>query len=285
MDAFDDREAGRSEKMTDGNRSSHPVERHRDGYWTLRDYADVAAALTDPRLSNRPAPFALLHARNRARYTAADVAASLIAFRDGPDHAVPRRQLMVALNAVLEGCEVGLENVARDVLYKAVEGGTFDLVEDFCAPYAELACAVLIGFPKEDAPRIAKWSSDFFRLFHVSQDRETFLQVDERVAEFRAYVDKQIDAAGAPRGNDFLSQLQQAKTDSLTKRELADNVMLIASDAIENVRAGLAVSALALIERPGLLPRALGDGASMRAIIEEAMRLDSPGQFQGRIAT
>ena len=72
--------------LYDQLRRDAPYSWNPKGFWFLSRYDDVKACLSDPRFSNRPAPFALVNARNRDRFVAADVANNLMAFMDAPDH-------------------------------------------------------------------------------------------------------------------------------------------------------------------------------------------------------
>lgn len=100
------------EKMR-GKQPVHPVAA---GIWLLTRYEDAAAALLDKRLSNRPAPYALVHARNRDVFVAADVAQHLIAFRDAPDATQPRRVLATELQAFCRGRKSSLDDLAADLV-------------------------------------------------------------------------------------------------------------------------------------------------------------------------
>lgn len=263
----------------DALRQTAPVTYDPKGFWFLSCYEHVATALRDPRLSNRPAPFALLHARHRARFIASDVAAHLVAFQDAPDHADLRRPLALAFGKRLRLIEADLPAIAAKVVADLPSGTSFDAVAHWAAPTALRTTARMIGLPDADLPQIARWSSDFFYMFHAIPDADTMARLNTSVADFRAYVRALLDAPGhtgliADLGADL------AKDQHVP---MVDNIMLLIADGIENVRAGLA-STLDILLRHRVDPAALiADPATLDRAIEEALRLESPGQYQGRI--
>jgi cytochrome P450 len=260
-------------------RAEDPVHFNPKGFWFLSRYDDVAAALRDPRFSNRPAPFALLHARHRARFIASDVAANLVAFHDAPEHTEIRRPLASAFGKRLRRIEADVATIAAEAAGQVPAGQGIDAVSRFAAPCALRTTARMIGLPEADLPRIAGWSSDFFFMFHAIPDAETMARLNESVAAFRAYVTRLI---AHPPAEGLIADLADA-TEEADHTALADNIMLLIADGIENVRAGLASALDIILRHPACLDRVRQNPDALDRAIEEALRLESPGQYQGRI--
>jgi pimeloyl-[acyl-carrier protein] synthase len=266
-------------------REIEPVHRTATGIWVLTRYDDVAAGLMDARLSNRPAPFAVVSPRNKDRHLAAAVANRLIAFLDPPEHTPPRKSIAKTFVAHLKGKEPMIRRAAEELL-AGIGPGDFDFVRDFATPYAVRCICGVMGFPEQDAPRLKHWSGVFFYLFHSIPDAATLEAVNRALEEFRAYVGDHLARRRIAPGDDLVSRLleQSGTAGPLEEDELIDNIMLLTADGIENVHTGLA-SAVAImlgnrdqlelaVERPELFP----------AAVDECLRYESPGQYQGRIA-
>ena len=212
-------------------RVADPVHFNAKGFWFLSRYEDVAAALRDRRFSNRPAPFALLHARHRGRFIASDVAANLMAFHDAPQHGELRQPLASAFRKRLSAIEADVEDTAAGVARQLPKGTDIDAVSRFAAPCALRTTARMMGLPDEDHPMIARWSSDFFFMFHAIPDAATMARLNDSVSAFRSYVADQIECPGSA---GLIADLAE-KTPVSQRGILADNIMLLIADGIENV--------------------------------------------------
>lgn len=265
--------------LYDRLRTADPVHFNPKGFWFLTRYEDIAAALRDPRFSNRPAPFALLHARNRRRFVASDVAANLVAFQDAKEHTDMRRPLASAFGKRLRGIEQEISQIADEVVDALPRGQEIDAVSTFAEPCALRTTARVIGLPEEDLPQIARWSSDFFFMFHAIPDAETMARLNASATAFRAYVMELISSPGA---GGLIADLSSGASHD-ERITLADNIMLLIADGIENVRAGLASALDVILRHPECLELLRREAAALGRAIDEALRLESPGQYQGRI--
>lgn len=263
----------------DSLRTHDPVHYNPKGFWFLSGYDDVALALRDKRLSNRPAPFALLHARHRSRFVASDVAAHLMAFHDTPSHAELRRPLAGAFGKSLRAVEVELADITAEIVDDLPRNAPFDAVAQFAAPCALRTTARMIGLPEQDLPQIAQWSSDFFYMFHAIPDADTLAQMNASVFAFRAYITQLVSAPPQP---GLIADLSKA-TPAEEWPSLVDNLMLLVSDGVENVRAGIATVLDILLQHPDVVAQIVQEPQTLEAAIDEALRLESPGQYQGRI--
>ena len=254
------------------------------GVYLVTQYLDASKALLDKRLSNRPAPFALVNERNRETFVAADVARHLIAFQDAPEVIMPRRVLATELQAFCHTINTLLDDLADEIVSSIPSGGRLDFVEVVAIPFAVRAMCQIFGFPERDASQIKAWSEPFFSLFHAIPDRATLLGMNATLEEFRSYVTCAIeDRRAAPR-DDLLTMLAGADADTLDGEALVDNTMLLVADAIENVWAGIANALVLLIENYQVTDEYLNAGGNWFDIVDECLRLESPSQYQGRIA-
>lgn len=269
----------------DSLRADGPLHPVAPGVWLITQYDAAAKALLDKRLTNRPAPFALVHERNRDTFVAADVARHLIAFQDPPEATPPRRLLTAEVHAVSRILENDLDDLAADVVLALQPDTTFDFVDTVATPFAVRAMCRIFGFPPSDADRIKAWSSSFFRMFHSIPDRETLLGMNVDMGAFRVYIRSAVASRQGAADDDLLSLLMRADFGVLGEVALVDNVMLLVADAIENVWAGIASALMILIEHHSEAESYLAAGGSWNSLIDECLRLESPSQYQSRIAT
>jgi pimeloyl-[acyl-carrier protein] synthase len=266
-------------------RDHDPVHQTASGFWVLSRYEDVAAGLKDPRLSNRPAAFALVNRRNSDRYMAAKVANGLIAFLDPPEHRGPRRLIATTCNAFFRGKEGFAGDVADELLGRLRHKPEIEFVQDFSIPFATTCISRMMGFPDADAGLLKHWSGLFFYLFHAIPNDEILAEVNLALSEFRDYVQEQVEMRKRTPGDDLLSQLLNAGggEEALSEQEVIDNVMLLTADGIENVQAGLSAAVYTLLGNPDQLQRMIEDRTLIGAAVDECLRYESPGQYQGRV--
>jgi cytochrome P450 len=102
---------------------------------------------------------------------------------------------------------------------------------------------------------------------------------------FRVFISNAIASRQKTAGDDLVSMLIRAAPGSLDEDALVDNVMLLVADMIENVWAGIASALMILIEHRSEAESFLAAGGSWNSLIDECLRLESPGQYQSRIST
>jgi pimeloyl-[acyl-carrier protein] synthase len=268
-------------------RERDPIHQSDFGFWVFTRHADVAAALNDRRFSNKPAPFATVNVKNSTRYVCASVANNLIAFMDPPDHTEPRRLIASAFVRYLKGKEASIANVAERLYASWPSGGEIDYFRDFSVPFATECTSLIMGFPPQDSLLLERWSSLLFYLFHSIPSAEVLDQVNRGLQEFREYVRDQIQIKRRSPKDDLLTLLCQSAQQKkvLNDQQMIDNCMLLTADGIQNVQAGLATALATLLQHPDQLAKLLQNPDLMPAAVEECLRYESPGQYQGRITT
>lgn len=190
--------------LYDDLRETEPVHQVSDGVYFLSRYEDCAAALLDRRLSNRPAPFARLNARNSPDFVGADIAGNLIAFRDAPELTKARKAIASEFMAFIRGQPPVLAALARDKVESLDQHSRFDFVSDIALPFAVESTCRLLGFPSTDAERLKECSSDLFFMFHAIPDRQALIRLNDRLAGFRAHTDAVLRAHLADPEDDLI---------------------------------------------------------------------------------
>ncbi len=264
-------------------RERDPVHWNPKGFWFLSRYKDVRSCLNDSRLSNRPAPFALVHARNRNRFAAADIANNLIAFLDAPEHSERRNWIAKAFVRSQKEKAAKIAALAEHLATELEDRSQTDFITSFAVPFSCRVICLVIGIPETDAARLASWSDNFFKLFHAIPDAEEFAALNEKLTEFRKYILDLIEAKSKCPGDDLISMLVSSNGWSADRHEIADNVMLLAADGVGNVQSGLSNCAHVLMRHDPVCNFASKSSSVQTRVIDECLRLESPGQYQGRI--
>lgn len=265
-------------------RQHEPLHRSPTGYWVLSRYEDIVAAMKDPRLSNQPSRFAVTHARNREKYTAADVANNIIPFLDPPQHDAPRKALTRAFQQQLKQVEVDLPQQLEALRAPLKTGKTWEFLHDFATPLSIRFMSRFLGLPASDEKQLVDWSHWFFYLFAVIPSEEVLQSVNQALSEFRQYLQQQLSMNRDNPRPGLISRLLDDPAGGLKEEEIVDSLMLIFADGVENVDSALANTVLALLQNPDALQQLQANPALIPAAIDESLRYNSPAQFIAKVA-
>lgn len=269
-------------------RKHAPLFRSDFGPWVLTRYEDVLAALSDARLGNAPAPYAVVNQKNRERYLCADVANNLIAFMDPPEHEAARRLLTRAFHQYMRQGLPDLRKIADEIARGLPEQGRYDILQLFATPFSIEVILRIFGLPFADAGRLKSWTDRFFYLFTQIPSTQIRDALDQALAEFHGYMRAALDERRISPRDDFLSSLVQATEAAdgpgISESGLVDNCMLIFADGIENVDSGIANSLLCLLRDPRRWSALCAGRADVGVAVDECLRFESPAQFIGRVA-
>jgi len=268
-------------------REQDPVHRSPMGIWVITRYSDVLAALRDPRLSNEPSPYAVVHRRNSHRYLAAQVANNIIPFMDPPRHGIPRKLIGQAFHARLDATPPDIEGIAGRLLDRFRARGEVDIIGEFGTPLSVAVISDLLGIPERDQGRLKQWSEAFFYLFTAISSKPVLDRLEHALAEFRLYLSNLIQARAQRPGNDLISELIQARDGEhrLSEIELIDTCMLLFSDGVENVDSGIGNTLASLLSHPSELARLRERPELVQRAVDECLRYESPAQFIPRVAS
>ncbi|CCF18293.1 putative Cytochrome P450 [Pseudorhizobium banfieldiae] len=267
-------------------RTHDPVHRSRNGGWILTRHRDIVSALGDPSLGNAPSRYSVVAPRNRGRYVCANVAQNILPFLDKPEHVRPRRILSRVLSTHMKDNPLDIAQIARQLLDPQLARRQMDAIADFGTPLsAEVMCRML-GIPAPDRDRMLEYSHYFFFLFAPIPSDQIRQKADEALTAFRGYFADLVQERRRKPQADLISLLLSAEDEGerLSDCQLVDNCMLLFSDGVENVDAGIANILLALGRHPAEMKR-LRDAPELIAnAVAEGLRYDSPAQLIARVA-
>ena len=266
-------------------REQDPVHRTRQGSWLLTRFTHVHEALVDPRLSNAPSRFSVLHPGNRTKHIAADVAHNILPFLDPPAHTRVRRLVAQSFGRFLEDHPPPYATLVHERIEPLRGRDRFDLLGDFAAPLARDAIACVMGVEGDDRETARSLSRSFFRLFAPIPSPDVLRAVNDDLARFRSLFHELVHGRRREPRPDFVSALlvEPADGEVLDDEVLVDNLLLLFADGIENVDRAVANSVLALLRHPHAFAQLRERPECIDTAVEELLRYDSPAQFIARI--
>jgi vitamin D3 1,25-hydroxylase len=252
-------------------RADEPVRRVQrpDGtVWLLSRYADVRAALADPRLSKDWRH--TLPPEQRADAPGTPI--PMMILMDPPEHT--RLRKLVSRSFTLrrmEGLRPRVEEITQGLLDALPARGRVDLMADYAFLLPVFVICELLGVPAQDRDEFAAWSRTM-----VDDSRQE--ESAAAMGALHAYLGRLIDAKrAAPDGALISALIEEAdEGDRLSEEELVAMAMMLLIAGHETTVNLIGNGVLALLthpaqrallqERPDLLP----------AAVEEFLRWDSP---------
>ncbi len=267
-------------------RETDPVHKSPFG-WILTRHADVLRLNRDPRCGRdtrklRGGGFA---SRAVGHDGFAEMLSTFLLHLDAPDHTRIRRLMSYAFTPrAVEQMQASVERVARELVDKLAGRGEFDLITDFAAPLPVTVICDLMQVPREDLPRIVKWSDALAEQVEVTATEEQLAQLDVAYFEFKAYLARFIEARRRDPGTGLVDRLIQAEgeTDAITMDELLANLILLLVAGHETTSNLIGNGVLALLEHPDQLQRLRAQPALAASAVEECLRYESPVNTNGR---
>ena len=169
-----------------------------------------------------------------------------------------------------------------------VDGERVEFISRFARPLPQRVMANVLGFPREDVPKLESWGNAQVIPF-VHGEGHRMMITKEQAAEqraglagFKEYVADHVAARRRNPQDDMVSFLcdvtYQALDRKLTELEICGIVYAMILGGLETTQYALEEQAQLLCENPGLFDVLRSERGKLRAFIEEAMRLRSPTQ-------
>ncbi|POX40059.1 cytochrome P450 [Streptomyces sp. Ru73] len=247
--------------------------------WLVTRYADVRAALADPRLS--------LDKRNGAAgYRGFSLPPALDANllnMDPPDHTRIRRLVVKAFTpGRVEKLRAPVAKVAHDLLDAVADRGSADLIADYAGPLPIIVICDLLGVPEGDRRDFRAWTDQL-----ITPDPNRPGAMKEAIGAMLAFFTGLIATKRAEPGDDLLSDLIAVRDepddgtgavagDRLSEDELTSLAFLILFAGYENTVHLIGNAVLALLDHPDVLAGLRAEPAGLPAAVEEFARYDGP---------
>ncbi|OZM71416.1 cytochrome P450 [Amycolatopsis antarctica] len=251
-------------------RESEPVTTmtYPDGHegWLITGYAEVRAALADPRLSSRPenahSPIPMDLGEGKAEPPRPGMFTSM----DDPDHARYRKLLTGAFTVrrmrLLESRVAEITASCLDEVERT--GPPADLVPTFALPIPSAVICELLGVPADERPYFQRRSAEMFDLDMAFEERMTAL------GELGAYLAKLTRDKHAEPGDDLLGDLLAGG--QLTDEELGNIAVILLIAGHETTGNMLSLGAFTLLSNPDQLAVLRAEPELAGNAVEELMR-------------
>jgi cytochrome P450 len=246
--------------------------------WLITRYADVAAALKDPRLAKNP--FRALTAEERKQQVPwipgfLRPLSQTMLDQDPPDHGRLRSLVHQAFTPRrIEDLRARVEVIASDLAAQARARGTLDLLEDFAVPLPMTVICEMLGVPEDERRRFRVWTN---RLIRTITPTDMLLAIPTLWMLLR-YVRGLVKRRRSEGGDDLIAALIRAEEagSQLSDDELLSMVMLLLIAGHETTVNLIASGTLALLDQPEAMERLAREPLLMPSAVEELLRFTSP---------
>ncbi|MDX1733578.1 MAG: cytochrome P450 [Halioglobus sp.] len=189
--------------------------------------------------------------------------------------------------------------IARELLAPFGPGDTFDLIQDFSAPFASMVIGELAGVPREDLDIVRQWGEEQLTL---EEGEEAFRGAKTMAAEAGSdlararrdvwqYFKELAGLRRAEPQDDMISAIiaseieEEGEARPLDERELLDFIGLLSGAGTETVSRLMGWAGTLLPAHPDQFAQLRGDFSLLPGAVEELLRIEAPTPVQARITT
>lgn len=265
-------------------RARGPILRSRTGMLAVTSHALCEQVLRDPRFRARDPRGVAVDFDPMTAEPAGPLSESFLE-QDPPDHTRLRRLVAPAFRPkVVRGYRPMIEKLAHDLLDRAAERGSFDLVADFAAPLPITVITELLGVPDVDTARFARIGAvvggSISGVFSARQAAELHEATEELGALF---VELERARREQP-GDDVISLLAAARSGGqLDLDELVAACGLLLIAGFETTVNLIGNATVALARHPEQWEQLRADPELAAAAVEETLRFDPSVQTTLRV--
>ena len=259
------------------------------GVWFLTRYAEVEAALRDPRLSVDRLQAPIIR-ENLERLPAfvrqgQDGTRSMLVM-DPPDHTRVRKLVNQAFTPRrVAKLRPRLEAVVQGLLDEAERAGGLELIHDLAEPFPAIVIAELLGVPPEDHRRFREWSTAIVANIGA-RTQEAAIRAGDALQSLLAYLAEVIAERRREPRDDLISAMiaAQEEQDALSDAELLATTNLILLAGHETTTNLIGNGVLSLLREPDQWDRLRGEPGLLPLAMNELLRFDGPVQATLRVA-
>ncbi|BCB85344.1 cytochrome P450 family protein [Phytohabitans suffuscus] len=234
--------------------------------WLVTRYAEVRAALADPRLS-----LDKRHARGWAGFRLPPALDANLLNMDPPQHTRIRSLVSQAFTPRrVARMRPGVQRLADRLLDALPAGGPVDLIAAYAEPFPIAVVGEMFDVPLDDLARLRGWTNDL-----VTGAREA---AGAAIVEIHRFLAELVAHRRAAPGTDLLSAMVAARDegDRLSEDELTSLAFLVLFAGYENTVNLIGNAVLALLLDPAEADALRADESLLPAAVEEFMRYEPP---------
>ncbi|NKY99161.1 cytochrome P450 [Nocardiopsis alborubida] len=245
--------------------------------WVVTGYQEVRAVLADPRVSadiRRPGFPALVEGEQEA-----GTKTTPFIRMDPPEHSRFRRMLLAEMTVrKARRMRRDIQRIVDDRIDELLAyGPPADLVTHFAHVVSSTVMCELIGLRRGD--QLFRRVTETLGSQVFGGGGSTAEGASEGIGALGAVVEDAVRAKESAPGEDLLSRLvhEQLRSGELTRQELVTTISILIVAGWETTTNQIALSVLALLQRPDLLDRLRRDPAVLPQAVEELLRALSVG--------
>jgi cytochrome P450 len=256
--------------------------------YLLSRYEDVSAAVTDTEhfSSHRPVfgagdpEFEEIHARGYPQVP------SLVT-NDPPEHTRFKKLVNKGFTPrSITALEPSMHKVVDELIDAFVGDGTVELMTQFAMPYPTTVTGNALGVPPADHPRFQQWADDIADSVSTYVSRERALECKRGIVDMQHYFAALIEQRRAEPEQDLVSELVTARVGGerpLDVPEILEVIRTFVAGGVESTASLIGSAMFLLLTNPDQLSQVLDDHGLIPRMLEEALRMESPVQFNPRM--
>lgn len=256
--------------------------------WVVTGYDDVQTVLHRYNADRTPTPEQLEKMGLSNFGPVAQMMVRQMLFMDGSAHMRLRSLASYAFTpgrvAVLRE-HIG--HIVNQLLDRAAEKGSMDLVNDFAVPLPAIVTAEMLGVPVEDHEQLKDWSTTFAEMLGNFQHNPGRIQpVLKAVEGMTAYFQNAIKETRKNPREGLLHSFLTAEVngDHFTDEEVIANVVVTMVGGQETTTNLIGNGMISLLRHRDQLDLLRSDYSLIPSAVEELLRFESPSQQTARIA-
>jgi P450-derived glycosyltransferase activator len=260
-------------------RQSGPLTPTRLGNWVTTSHPICDLVLRDRRFGVRPAGTPIGD-------TPTDEVDLSFLDLNPPDHTRLRRLAQPAFSPKqMAGYRPQIEATVSQLLDRAAETGSFDLVSALAAPLPIAVITNLLGIPEADAENFSRYGTVIGGALDGVQSLSHAARLQKADAELSALFTDLFALRRREPADDIISRLVAAEGDQIQPAEMVPMCVLLLVAGFETTVNLIGNAVNALLDHPAQWDALCADPATMAPkAVEETLRFDPPVQRTGRFA-
>lgn len=208
---------------------------------------------------------------------------------DEPDHTRLRALSMAAFAPSRVKRMTGIiGDTISSLIDQFIERGECDFVREFAVPLPINAIGAILGVSPDYYDKLYDWTFSIIRRDGQMGTREEKILDAHRVVEMKEFVASLVEQRRSKPGDDLISDLVTARVDGespFTDLEIMATIVILMIGGSETTRSALIAVMARLLTTPDQFALLENDLTLVPNVIDEVLRLESPGAAMWRIAT
>ena len=206
---------------------------------------------------------------------------------DPPEHTRYRKLVNRAFSVrAVAALEPSVVAIVDELIDGFIDRGSVEFLSEFAMPFPTRVIGNALGVPVEDHGHFQRWSDAIADAVSTYVTRERALECKRLLVEMQHYFADLIEKRRVQPGDDLVSQLVTARVEDerpLDVPEMLDLIRIFLAGGNETTASLLATAMFLLLTHPDQFELVAADHGLVPAMLEEALRLEAPVQWNPRI--